>query len=395
MLFVSPEFPFPASSGGCLRTLSLLRCLARHFDIHCVTFAEAPPHADDLQMLRSLVSEVTVLPLQVHRQTTLHRYARNIRRGLRFFPPLVSRFSELPARRTLSALLKDSLDWAWLEHLWLAPYVRDIDARTKKILDVHNVESEIYAQLRRGSHKSLDRLGYYVFERAARRIEHRYLASFDRVLAVSEQDGQRLARNCQPEKILIVPNAIALPPVPAGGDFPGSALYFAGRLDYFPNREGVLWFYDQVWPLVRSRVPEVKWYIVGAFPELLNPKMGQDGHIVFAGQVEKTDPYLHPSSLAIVPLRLGGGTRFKILEAWSAGKGVVSTTQGAEGLHVRHGENIWLADTPEEFSNAILRLLSDQNLRASLGRKGRETVQKHYSTERLCESLEANLLHRK
>jgi glycosyltransferase involved in cell wall biosynthesis len=96
--------------------------------------------------------------------------------------------------------------------------------------------------------------------------------------------------------------------------------------------------------------------------------------------------------LAIVPLNIGGGTRFKILEAWAAGKAVVSTAKGAEGLAARHGDNIWIANTPEEFSNAVLHLLSDSGLRARLGSRGWETLREQYSCERLQERLEAALL---
>jgi glycosyltransferase involved in cell wall biosynthesis len=122
--------------------------------------------------------------------------------------------------------------------------------------------------------------------------------------------------------------------------------------------------------------------------------MGQDSRIVLAGQVENTEGYLRSSSLAIVPVRYGGGTRFKVLEAWAAGKAVISTAKGAEGLSTRHGENIWIAENPEEFINGVIRLLSDRDLRVSLGRKGWETLREHYSLERLRESIEALLRRR-
>ncbi len=388
MIFVSPEFPYPAYSGGCLRTLSLLRCLAGRFDMHCVTFAQDDPEQRHLESLRSLVTDVTVLPLGFHRRTTLPRYARNIGRALRFVPPLVDRFSEASIRRALVPLLKKQADWVWLEHLWLAPYVASIGAGAVKVLDVHNIESDFYGQIRRASHNPLDRLGYYVFEQAARRIERRFLASFERILAVSEEDRRLLARDCPPEKIFVVPNAVNLPPLSEGKDSRDYTLYFAGRLDYLPNREAVQWFYSRVWPLIRSRLPEAKWCIVGAHPEVLGPKVRQDGHVVLVGLVDKTEPFLRRTSLVIVPAHVGGGTRFKILEAWAAGRAVISTAKGADGLRARHGENILIADTPEEFSNAVVRLLSDSDLRTCLGRKGWETVEEDYSLERLQERLE-------
>jgi glycosyltransferase involved in cell wall biosynthesis len=391
MLFVSPEFPFPPFSGGCLRTLSLLRYLIERFEIHFVTFAEVPPGQKELQALRSLVDELTVLPLEVHHRAGLPRYARNIGRALRFVPPLVDRFSEAGVRPAVARLLDDKVDWIWLEHLWLAPYVNGIRRPKTTILDVHNVESDFYRQLRRVSRNPLKRLGYCVFEHAARRVERQHLASFDRVLVVSPEDRELLARNCAPAKIFIVPNAVELGPPPVADGGPGRTLYFAGRLDYPPNREAVWWFYRRVWPLVRRQFPEVRWSIVGAHPELLGEELLRDPQTVLTGSVEKTEPYLHPSSLVIVPLSFGGGTRFKILEAWSAGKAVVSTTKGAAGLAAAHGDNIWIANKPEEFAHAVIHLLSDSNLRARLGRRGWETVEERYSLERVKQSLDAAL----
>lgn len=391
LLFVSPEFPYPPISGGCLRTLSLLQSLAANFEIHCVTFAEGERTQKDLEPLRSYASEITVLPLRPHRRTTLRRYVRNIRRALRFVPPLVDRFAEPDLRHALSGLLANQVDWVWLEHLWLAPYVSSIPHTATKVLDVHNVESDFYRQSRQASRHPFDKVGYYIFEQAARRIERRHLASFDRVLAVSEEDRELLGRDCPPEKIFVVPNAVQLGRQPAEEDRASPALYFAGRLDYAPNRAAVLWFYRRIWPLIHSRLPEVRWTIVGACPELLDSTMRRDPHILLAGQVEKTEPYLNSCVLAIVPVSVGGGTRFKILEAWAAGKAVVSTAKGAEGLKGKHGDNIWIANTPEEFSDAVLRLLSDNSLRAHLGKRGWETVEEQYSWERLHQCLEAVL----
>jgi len=288
-------------------------------------------------------------------------------------------------------LLEGKVDWIWMEHLWLALYVAMVRPPSTTILDAHNVESDFYRQLRDFARHPLESLGYYVFEQAAGRIERRYLASFDRVLAVCPEDRELLARNCAPEKIFVVPNAVQLGPSPSKDGGPGCTVYFAGRLDYAPNHEAVSWFYRQVWPLIRKRLPEARWTIIGERPELLGKEIRRDPQVVLTGRVEKTEPYLSASSLVIVPLRMGGGTRFKILEGWSAGKAVVSTAKGAAGLAAFHGDNIWLVDRPVEFADAVVRLLSDSSLRARLGRRGWETVEERYSWERVEESLEAAL----
>ncbi len=391
MLFISPEFPWPPLSGGCLRTLSLLQCLAAHFRIHFVTFAEGQPDENHLNILRSYADRVTIVPLLVHRRNTWHRYARNLWRALRFVHPLVDRYSEPPTRAALQNLFEDKVDWVWLEHLWMAPYVASLRRPVTTVIDVHNIESDYYRQLRVASRHRLEQVGYYVFEQAARRIERRYLPSFDHLLAVSAEDKQLLSRDCAPERIHIVPNAVQVPPVSPPENTSGKTLYFAGRLDYPPNEMAVLWFHRHVWPLIRSHVPDVKWTIVGSSPELLGRRVCQDPHVVLAGRVEKTEPYLRSASVVLVPITAGGGTRFKILEAWAAGKPVISTSAGAQGLAARHGDNIWIADTPQDFCSGVLRLLSDAALCAQLSARGRETVEEHYSLQRLQEKLETVL----
>jgi glycosyltransferase involved in cell wall biosynthesis len=312
-----------------------------------------------------------------------------MRRALRFVPPLVDRFAEPEHRQTMIELLKKA-EWVWLEHLWLAPYATFCAAATK-ILDVHNVESAFYRQMRKISQRPLDRLGYYVFERAAERIEKRFLPCFDRVLAVSEEDRRALSRYRSAKEIRIIPNAVQLKSISTSANTEPPSLYFAGRLDYPPNRDAILWFHGQIWPLLRIRIPDLRCYVVGGGREQVGNEFAGDEHFELLGEVEKTEIYLRPSAMAIVPVRTGGGTRFKILEAWAAGKAVVSTTKGAEGLAARHGENIWLADTASDFADGIIRVLSDSALRARLGERGWKTVEERYSLERLQESLDAAL----
>ncbi len=388
MLFVSPEFPWPPRSGGCLRTFPMLEFLARRCELCCVTYAEGEPEPAAVGKLRSMVSQLIVLPLRLHRRTTLARYARNSKRMLRFVPPLVDRFSEPPARQRLNALLRDNFDMVWLEHLWVAPYVASVATTARKVIDVHNVESDLFRQHRSTFQHRPEQLGYFVFEKAARRIEQRYLPSFNHVLAVSAEDKQLLARDCPPDKIHVVANAVQVPPFLFSEAPNGKTLYFAGGLDYPPNRLAVLWFHQHVWPTIRARVPDARWIIVGACPELLDSGIHQDPQIIVAGRVETTAPYLNASSVIIVPLTLGGGTRFKILEAWAAAKPVISTSAGARGLAAHHGDNILIADTEQEFGAGVLRLLADPALRSQLGKRGWETVQEHYSLQRLQQRVE-------
>jgi glycosyltransferase involved in cell wall biosynthesis len=146
---------------------------------------------------------------------------------------------------------------------------------------------------------------------------------------------------------------------------------FSGNLEYHPNVEAVRWFRTKIWPRVRERAPEVEWRLLGSKPEAVAAFTGGDPRIRVVGPVADAIEHLAEAKVCLAPLLSGSGTRFKILEAWAAGRAVVSTTLGAEGLGARDGEHLLLADNPDDFADAVLRLCNDSALRARLGDAGR------------------------
>jgi glycosyltransferase involved in cell wall biosynthesis len=187
----------------------------------------------------------------------------------------------------------------------------------------------------------------------------------------------------------VVPNGVDLDFFRAGATpavrAPTTLLFF-GAIDYHPNTDAMLFFAREVMPLLRSRVPRVRLCIVGRRPpEAVTALRGPDVEV--AGAVEDVRPYLERAAVVIVPLRLGGGTRLKILEALAMGKAVVSTTLGAEGLDVVPDRDLLLADDPATFAAQIRRLLDDPELAARIGAAGRRVVEARYgwgaSVERL------------
>jgi glycosyltransferase involved in cell wall biosynthesis len=151
-----------------------------------------------------------------------------------------------------------------------------------------------------------------------------------------------------------------------------NAIVFSGNLEYHPNIEAVRWFAAEIWPLVHSQHSDLEWRLVGCNPHAVEGLVRGLPGARLIGPVEDALREIAAGSVAIVPLRSGSGTRFKILEAWAAGRAVVSTSIGAEGLDARDGEHLVIADTAEEFAEAVSRLLLDAPLRALLGAAGRE-----------------------
>jgi glycosyltransferase involved in cell wall biosynthesis len=157
---------------------------------------------------------------------------------------------------------------------------------------------------------------------------------------------------------------------------PGT-MAFTGTMDWMPNEDGVVYFCDKILPLIRRDVHDACFWVVGRRP----PRRVQalaSGHVVVTGAVDDIRPYLGKAALCVVPLRSGSGTRIKIFEAMAMGKAVVSTSMGAEGLPVSHGENIILADDPADFARQAVQLLRDPHRRAQLGRAARRLVEENY-----------------
>jgi glycosyltransferase involved in cell wall biosynthesis len=152
---------------------------------------------------------------------------------------------------------------------------------------------------------------------------------------------------------------------------------FTGSMDWMPNEDGVIYFVEKILPLIHRDIPNAAFWAVGRRP----PRRVQalaSGNVIVTGAVDDIRPYLGKAAVCVVPLRSGSGTRIKIFEAMAMGKAVVSTTMGAEGLPVRHGENIVLADDPADFARQVVQLLRDQQRRAQLGRAARQLVEENY-----------------
>ncbi|CAA6678271.1 MULTISPECIES: glycosyltransferase family 4 protein [unclassified Lentimonas] len=168
-------------------------------------------------------------------------------------------------------------------------------------------------------------------------------------------------------------------------------LLFCGALDYSPNVDAINWFADEIWPLIRQEMPEAVWRIIGKSPDERSVRWGQLEGVDLVGEVPDVRPHYQSCWIQVVPLRIGGGTRLKIVESLGMRCPVVSTTLGAQGLDLPPDEAILLADSPRQFADAVVRLLRDADLRAMLEGKGLEVVQANYRWEQLGRKLTTHL----
>jgi glycosyltransferase involved in cell wall biosynthesis len=225
-----------------------------------------------------------------------------------------------------------------------------------------------------------------VFGRAALKLERAWLPRYSSVLATSKNDADLVRWIAPKTHVTVYPNALPLVPQPARGN--DEAIVFSGNMEYHPNVDAVRTFRAQVWPILRARHPSLMWRLAGKNPQAVAAFTAGDPRIDVVGPVPDAVIELARSRIAVVPLRTGSGTRLKILEAWAAGLPVVSTTIGAEGLPARHGENLLLADGPDDFADAVTRLLTCPELCQSLGAAGRLLLEKEFTWESAWKTLD-------
>ncbi len=386
-LLLTPEAPYPLAGGGALRTASILQYLADRYELDVIVFRE-PGAADPRNAFpNGLVRQIDVIELPYHRKDPITRGLRNLRRLLRGAPPLVDRFArsgsviqELVAGREYSLGV--------LEHFWCARYGRVLrDVCERVVLDLHNVESVLLTRCAQAGGWA-NAAAMHRFSHACRKLEQRYLADFDLLLVSSEVDRGFTSAIAPTVRTAVYPNAIPLVAQPRVAQ--RNAVVFSGNLEYHPNAGAIRYFYDRIWPLLRERLPDVEWHIVGKNPRALPQRVVDDPRVRVIGAVEDAVKAIACCRCAVVPLLAGSGTRIKIIEAWAAGVPVVSTTVGAEGLPCTPGEHLLIADLPADFVRAVTSVLEFPELGAALGRNGRELYEAKLTWNAAWENLQGS-----
>jgi sugar transferase (PEP-CTERM/EpsH1 system associated) len=383
LLFITATLPYPPTDGVKIRIWSLLRRLQRRHQITVVSLVGPTDDVGCLEELRGHGLDVVAIPRESHyAAATLLRGAV----GAEPFPILnyrAARMTEEIKRR----LARQAFDVVQVENLHVAQY--GLGVRVPTVLDLFGVESAVMERYAERARHPLRRFYARLTARKLARYERRVCPQFTECLAVSEED-RRLLRAAGIEAVTVVPNGVdveAFRPDPAGSVAP-DRLVFTGRMDYHANVDGIVWFCREILPRVRAQRPNVRLQIVGGHPTPEVRQLAHDGAIEVTGLVKDVRPYLMQATVAVVPLRVGGGTRLKILEMLAMGKTVVSTAIGAEGLAVCPGRELLIGDGPEQFAAQIDRALGDPDLRQRFATAGRRLVENQYDWGAIARRLE-------
>jgi sugar transferase (PEP-CTERM/EpsH1 system associated) len=372
------QLPYPPDTGERIRNFNLIKALSQNNDIALISLIQSADENKHVpEMLEYCSSVETVKLKRVSKLKHVPGILFCLLRGepadnkFYFLEEMVVKIREAVARRCF--------DVVQIEHSYMASYARILPLRDgpKRILSLHNIESIRLKRMAGIEKDVIKKFRFLLNWLWMRKWEHIIAEKFDKCIVMSTVD------------VGVIPNGvdtdlIQISPVESSS----RNLLFVGTFAYEPNVDAVLYFSDKIFPLIQRQLPDCKFVIVGGHPSRKVLTLTKKPGIVVTGYAEDLREYYEHCAVVVVPLRAGGGTRGKILEAMAFGRPVVATTMGAEGLEVQHGENILISDDAQNFADYVITLIRDSRLRTRLIRNARRIVESRYDWKTIARLFE-------
>jgi glycosyltransferase involved in cell wall biosynthesis len=374
ILFLSTWFPYPLNNGSKVRVYNLLRQLSRHHEVSLISFADPTAEPQSARTSLDFCHDVEAIPTP-----TYSREAAGSRMALlgstpRFFASTFSAAFERCVARRLSSREPDVIIASQINAAIHLP------SRQRPPAVFEEVELGVFAQQARDAKRVSRKLRFGLTWLKHRRFVAAQLTKFSACTVVSEPEAE-LLRSVAPNSppITVVPNGVDAASGETSHQIAPHSLVYAGSLSYQANLEAVTWFVREILPPLRRRFPDLRFTVTGdmAGHRLTDVSTHQ------TGLVEDVRPFVGGAWASVLPLRTGGGTRIKALESMALGTPIVTTSKGVEGLAVRDGEHVLIADDAASFAAATGRLLSDARLRAHLSENGKRLVREHYDWQKI------------
>ena len=376
ILFLSPTVPYPLTDGGRIRVYNLLKQIARDHEVTLLALETQPTDVDSISRIQQYGTTVHL----VKHSHTLPRVSLSILLKALFKkqPITVARYNVSTYRQKIQELLaSETFDIIHYEMFHTAQFHAESDLPS--VLSQQNVDSAIWHRLTDETSNIFYKFAYWTQRISFQRYERVISPKFDAVTCTSEIDAAIFEQHCPTDIVKVIPNGVDVTHFTPDFEAEDAAhLIYIGSMDWYPNEDAVSFFVEDVLPTIRESVQNVKFSIVGGNPSDHVQQFADREGVVVTGRVSEIKPYFSAATVFVVPLRIGSGTRLKILEALAMGKVVVSTTVGAEGLALQDGEEIMIADEPIQFAEVVIQLLTDPALRKKIGENGRKRVEQDY-----------------
>ncbi len=386
ILFLSTKSPLPMNDGHSIRTFHIMRILSEQHEIRLLSFVKFKEEYDHVNELKKYCSKVRLLDVPAN--CSKAGLVRTLLASACSPKPFVAhKYDTANMRREIREEL--STGKIGLVHLDLAPLgcYMDMLGGQKVVLDAHNVESSLLKRRVENEPRPFHKLFWTLQQKRYEDFERRLAGSVSHILCCSTIDETEFRSFAPKTATSVISNGVDTDyfrPTDVEAVDPNKLL-FIGGMDWFPNRDAIEWFDREIFALVLKAIPNARLHVIGRENGMGKPRHA--GEIRFHGFVDDIRPLMGEAAALIVPLRIGGGTRMKILNAMAAGKPVVSTSIGAEGLGLTDGEDSLLADDPASFSKAVCAVMSDALLRGRIGQRARLSVEDRFAWGKISEKL--------
>ena len=385
---ISPFTPYPPDSGGRIRQWEFIKCLGRRHDLTLVFFI----NRGEEKILEGAFEGVC------SRVATITHAGDTAQTGPQSLPWPMRSYGVEPMRKLLTELAANRYDLLLTDFIYMAQHRSLFD--TPAVLHEHNIESSIYRQYSElpnvqdmeifGIRK--DALFWKATWMLMRQYENKTWPAFDLRITVSRLDQTEMDSRCPDGRTIVAENGVSTKDIRLLPVNRSKKILFVGTMNYFPNVDGALFMVQSIMPVVWRLDPDIRLCIAGKDIPRHIRELGADTRIEIISDFPDISEVAADCCLSVVPLRLGGGTRIKILEAFALGLPVVSTAKGCEGLDVEDGRQLVIRDDPEAFAEAVVRVANNHELADSFRENGRSLVEGRYDWQKIFETAEEQML---
>lgn len=374
ILFLSRWYPYPPDNGSKIRIFNLIKYLSTVNEVDLISFTEEKLSAERISAMERLCRRVNTVPYQPFRGSSLKSmlgyFSMNPRSTLDTFSPEMKwQVDQAVELHGYDVVIASQIDMATY-----SGHLRGV-AKIFEEIELTNLYEQPHQQTRLYK-RTMKKLTWWKYARYARGL----IGAHDCCTVVSEIEKKRVQEIAPGyQEVYLIPNGVDLDHYQGEFGLPeANRLIYSGALTYSANFDAVSFFLQEIFPIILEKQPQIKLYITGKVDGALLERLPKMDQVVFTGYVEDIRPWIAQSWASIVPLRVGGGTRIKILESLALGTPVVTTSKGVEGLNLKPGRDLLVADAPKSFAAEVLQLMQDRSMRQALAKAGRAAIERQY-----------------
>lgn len=386
ILTLTHMYPYPATDGGKIVTYNTLKYMHnKGIKNILITFSESNQKTE-------LDDVAEVYTIEKDTRNNIWQAFKNI---ISSMPYNMYKYKDNYVIKKIDEIVKNNkIDVIYIDHLHMAIYANYIKKKYPNIplvLRQHNVETTIMERFYKNNNNFIIKNYAYIQYLKLKKYESKIVDKFDLVLMLTEDDKKRMNKMCKNKNIKVIPAGVDIERYyPRHDLYESNSIVFLGAMNWLPNEDGMIWFIENVFDKILSKNKSTKLYIVGKNPSNKIKELAHD-NIIVTGFVDDDREYIAKSSVFIVPLRIGGGMRIKILNAMAMEKCIVSTSIGAEGINVINQKEILIEDEASKLAKIIIKAMDDDKLNKEIGKNARKKIEEKYSWTAVTKKIEQEL----